>query len=370
MITSSLEHIKVAGVAAAVPARRVLSESYGSVLGEETVRKLIEKTGVRQCYHAHEKQTASDLAFSAAEYLMREKEISPASIGVLLFVSSCPDYSILPPTSMVLQKRLGIPQDCIVYDINLNCSGFVYGLQTAASLLLSTTARRALVLIGDTMSKNVSPYDTSRILFGDGGAAALLEKTPEAGTAMRFGLRSDGNRFTSIIVPAGGFRRPRIFDEDAVKTDEKHRSADHLHMNGLDVFNFAMRDVCRLLADFEEYFQISPRELDAVVFHQANLSILRQLTRKLKIPSEKVPISITRYGNTASASLPVAICDAFGASVENGTKNIMICGFGVGLSWGAAALALDTDAVLPVIHTDDYYSDGAMEYYRQAASEN
>ena len=361
MIASSLEHVKVAGIAAALPTHKVHSRDYGGVFGEKTVEKLIAATGVRECYHAHEKQTASDLAFSAAEHLLAEKNIDAGSIGVLLFATTSADY-LTPSSSMVLHKRLKASQDCIVYDIDLGCSGFVYGLQAAASLLRTTTAERALLLVGDTGSKIVSPYDTSRILFGDAGAVALLERTEEDVPPMRFGLKSDGERFKAIIIPAGGLRDRDAPHEYVMWPDGLRRTGYHFYMDGMETFNFTMRDVPRLFEEFTGYFRISHEDVDALVLHQPNAFILKHLAKRLGVPLEKVPLTIGHYGNTGSASIPVTICDAFGG--KQGVKRLMLSGFGIGLSWGVASLELDLNAVLPVIHTDDYYKDGIVSHDR------
>lgn len=359
MIASAFEHIKISGVSAAVPTHKVCSAEYEKLFGKETVEKIVASTGVKECYHAHEKQTSSDLAFAAAEHLLQAKSIDPKTIGVLVFVVAYADYHV-PASAMVLQKRLKLPQDCIVYDINLACSGIVYGLQTVASLLQCSTAQRALLLTGDITSKVVSPCDTSRLLFGDAGAAILLEKTEET-VPMRFGLKSDGERFKALIVPAGGFRNPDVSHEMELWADGNRRSDYNLYMNGPDVFSFTMTDVPALFKEFMEYYHVSADDVDTLVLHQPNAFILKHLARKIRVPMEKVPISLDRYGNTSGASIPLTMCDLYG-SQRNKMQHIMISGFGVGLSWGVATLTLDADAVLPVIHTDDYYQDGGVSH--------
>ena len=359
MIASSFEHIKIIGVAGAVPMEKICNEDYAQLFGEETVKKIIASTGVKESYHVRAEQTASDLAFAAADHLLKEKGIDPKTVGVLLFAGSYLDYWV-PPTALVLHKRLGLSMDCIAYDFDLACSGIIYGLQLAASLLQCSTASRALLLVGDSTSKTISIQDTSRLLFGDGGAAILLEKVEET-TPMQFGLRSDGSRFKSIIVPAGGFRNPDAPREAVKWADGNIRSDYNLYMNGMDVFSFTMTDVPALFKEFMEQYQISAQDCDALVMHQPNAFIIRHLAKKIKMPMEKVPLSLDRYGNTSVASIPITLCDAYGG--ESGeTLRLMLAGFGVGLSWGIAALSLETNAVLPIIHTDDYYQDGGVSH--------
>lgn len=359
MIASTFDHIKITGVASAAPTHKVHNEDYAELFGKETVDKIIASTGVRESYHVHEKQVASDLAFAAAENLLQQKGVDPQSIGALLFAVSYPDYFV-PPSAFVLHKRLGLSTDCIVYDFDLACSSVIYGLQLAASLLQSSTAQKALFLVGDTTSKTVSPYDTSRLLFGDGGGAILLEKKEES-VPMQFGLKSDGSRFKAIIVPAGGFRNPNGSREMDVWSDSNRRSDYNLYMNGTDVFSFTMTDVPALFKEFMEYYHVTADDVDKLVMHQPNAFILKHLAKKIKIPMEKVPLSLDRYGNTSGASIPFTLSDTYGGQ-SGQTHRLIIAGFGVGLSWGVATLTLDTDAVLPIIHTDDYYQDGGVSH--------
>ena len=359
MISSEFNHIKITGVAAAAPTKKVYSNDYAEQFGDEIVQKLIASTGVKECYHAHEKQIASDLASAAAKHLLEEKRIDPKSIGVLIFAVVFPDY-FCPSSAMVLQKRLGLSQDCIVYDINLGCSGTIYGLQAAASLLQCSSAQRALLLVGDTTSKVISPYDTSCILFGDAGGAILMEKT-DTFMPMQFGLKSDGERFKALIVPAGGFRNPNASREMELWADGNRRSDYNLYMNGADVFSFTMTDVPALFKEFMEHYHVAIEDVDALILHQPNAFILKHLAKKLNIPMNKVPLTLDRYGNTGGVSIPVTLCDAYGMR-HGESRRLMLSGFGVGLSGGVAMLSLDTDAVLPIIHTDDYYQDGGVSH--------
>ncbi|MEG1752295.1 MAG: ketoacyl-ACP synthase III [Christensenella sp.] len=359
MLKSVFHNVKITGISCAVPTKYVSNESYYPLFGKEDVDKIIDTTGIKGGYHVHEKQTASDLAFVAADRLLTEKNIDRSTIGALIFVVSYPDYFV-PSTACVLQKRLNLSMDCLVFDMNMACSGFVFGLHTAASFLQSTNISRALVLVGDSTSKVVSPNDKSRMLFGDAGGAALIELDDNAET-INFGLKNDGARFKSIIVPAGAFRMPNAPREQTVWFDQNTRSDYNLFMNGADVFSFTMSDVPSLLKEFMEFYETSVDDVDALVFHQPNGFILKHLAKKVKIPLDKVPLSLPKYGNTSGVSIPVTLCDAYGA--EQGTSHhIIICGFGVGLSWGVASLTLETDGILPIIHTDDYYTDGLVEH--------
>ncbi|MDR1656436.1 MAG: ketoacyl-ACP synthase III [Deltaproteobacteria bacterium] len=359
MIASTLEGIKITGLASAVPTKKVSNVDYCTLFGQETVDKIIATTSVEECYHVHENQTASDLAFAAARHLLEQLDIPLKSIGLLIFVVTYPDYFV-PATANVLHKRLGLSTDCLAFDMNLACSGFVVGLQTTGALLKASSARYALLLVGDSTSKVVSPDDKSRLLFGDGGAAVLLEAA-NAATPMHFGVRTDGRRFKSIIVPAGAFRQPQASKEPELWGDGNTRTDYHLFMDGTNVFSFTMTDVPALIKEFLEYHQLNIENFDSVVFHQPNAFILKHLAKKIKLPLEKMPLSLDRYGNTSGASIPITLSDAFGL-VPEGRKHLLLSGFGVGLSWALASVSLEAGSILPIIHTDEYHQDGLVSH--------
>lgn len=359
MLSSTIKGIKVAGISSAVPNTKVDNTEYNNVFDEDTVRKTIESTGVKSTYHSIGKQTASDLAYVAAKKLIEKKGINPAEIGILLFVSAHHDY-IAPATAFVIQKQIGIPEDSIVFDINLGCSGFVYGMQIGASLLQNCVANKALILFGDSSSRVVSPKDTSRLLFGDSGAALLLEKTSDDSDVMSFGLKSDGTRFNEIYVPAGGFRHMNGSHELKMEEDGRERSDYHSHMNGTNVFVFSVTDVPKLVREFMKDKEITPDDVDMLFMHQPNMFIIKNLLKKLKFPEEKAPVTIDRYGNTSAVSIPITMCDYYGEK-KDGKKNMLLLGFGIGLSWGVANVTIDTENILPVINSDYCFEDGLLD---------
>lgn len=360
MIVSEFQNIRIAGISAAVPTRRVEAHEYDELFGKDMVDKNIASTGVQATYHALREQTSSDFAYVAARHLMEELNIDPDSIGILLFTATYLDY-IVPPTACVLQKRLGLSQDCIAYDINLACSGYVYGLQSACALLNSSSAQRALLLTGDITSKTVSTQDKSRMLFGDGGTATIIEK--QKGTKqVRFGLKTDGNRFKSIIIPSGAYRNMDGSRELVQWEDGNIRSDYDLFMNGTEVFSFTMTDVPKLVTEFMEHYGNNSEDYDSFIFHQPNLFILKHLAKKIKVPLDKMPVSLDRYGNTSGCAIPITICDAFGGKKQD-EKRLFLYGFGVGLSWGCADITMDADVcILPIEHTDDYYREGGLKH--------
>lgn len=358
MITADFNNIKISGIAAAAPTKRVDAHDYDSLFGEEIVKKNILTTGVKQAFHASKEQTSSDLAYVAAVRLMKEMNIDPRSIDVLIFTAAYLDYQV-PPTACVLHGRLGLKQDCIAFDTNLGCSGFVYALQTMGGILNNSSAKRGLLLTGDITSKVVSPLDKSRMIFGDAGTATLIEKVDDA-EPIHIGMRTDGSRFKSIIVPAGAYRNVDATRERTVWPDGNTRSEFDLFMNGMDVFSFSMSDVPKMAKEFMAQYNLSPTDFDAFVFHQPNLFILKHLIKKLGSTTDKMCVSLDRYGNTSVCAIPLTICDAFANVAEK--KNLFLYGFGVGLSWACASVTLDTTHVYGIEHTDDYFKDGGVEH--------
>ena len=359
MITSRFTGIRVGGIATALPTTRIDNMDYAEKFGEDTVKKNIQMTGIKESYHCSPEQTVSDLGFAAAENLLNEKQIDRSTIGALIFVASYADY-FSPATSFVLQKRLGLPIDCAVYDINLACSGFIYGVQAMCSLMQCSNIERGLIIIGDSTSKTASPLDKSCMLFGDAGSAILLEKSAEA-RDITICVRSDGNRFKSIIVPEGAFRRNGGSRERVEWADGNIRSDYDLYLNGTDVFNFAITDAPKLILEYLEATGTTSADYDCLLLHQANLFIMKHVAKKAGFKMDRVPVSLDRYGNSSGTTIPVTICDRYAGGTE-GRIHALASGFGAGLSWGVMNLDFNTEDILPIIHTDDYYKDGGVSH--------
>ena len=309
-------------------------------------------------YKALPEQTASDLATAAAEELFRRTNIDRGEIGLMVLVTQSPDYR-RPSSASVVQKRLELPMDCSCMEINLGCSGFVYGLQTAMSMMNASDAKYGLLLLGETASKLVDPHDKSIVMmYGDAGAAILLEKTEEDIGAITL-LRSDGSRYKAIILPAGGFRDMNPGHERFMCSDGIERSLYDIYMDGASVFSFSITDVPKALQDYLDYTGTTTADYDAFVFHQANEFIIKQLIRKLKLKKDAVPISLDRYGNTGGISIPLTLCDAYGEN-GSGAKRVLMAGFGIGLSWGVTSMSINFNMVFPITQTSEYYIEGKI----------
>lgn len=353
-------YIKVAGVACAVPKNEVKTESYKPVFGDEEVDKFMAMTGVKASRRTLEHQTCSDLGYRAARELLAHKGVKPEEIGALLFSSHSPDYR-RPSTAFVLQHRLGVPEEAVCYDISLGCSSLVVGMQTMASIMNTSDMKYGLLFVGDTAGKSVNPHDrSSAMLFGEAGAVMLLEKTKNEADQIKALVRSDGSGFKYMIIPGGGYRNLHASEEVVMCADGNERTLMNSFIQGTSVFTFTIFDVPRLIKDFWKQTATGPDDYDCFAFHQANLYILKQIAKKTKIPFERLPITLDRYGNTSGASAIVSLCDVYGGGNDNKTIKVMACGFGIGISLGATSFEIYTDGILPIMEDDEIYTEGLI----------
>lgn len=353
------KNIKVSGIAAAVPENILKTESFKAIFGEEDVDKFINMVGVKESHRTSEHQTASDLGFTAAQKLLEHKGIDPKDIGAVVFSSHSPDYR-RPSTAFILQHRLGIGKEAVVFDISLGCSSLVYGMEAVCSMMNCSDIDKALLFVGDTAGKSVYPNDRSScMLFGEAGAVMLLEKTEEESN-IEFLLRSDGSGYKYMIIPGGGYRNLHASEEVVMCQDGNPRTLMNSFIQGTSVFTFTIFDVPRVLKDFWAKTGTTVEDYDVFAFHQANLYILRQIAKKTKIPMDKLPISLDRYGNTSGASAIVTLCDKYGEVDDDKTLRVLTCGFGIGLSWGVASFDINTDDILPIMTDGTVFEEGII----------
>lgn len=343
-----VEDVAVKGLSVALPKNEETNSDLGLMTKKEQAK--FEKTvGILRRRVAPREMTASDLCVGAAERLLEVTGVSPADIGVLIFVSQTPDHTV-PGSASQIQFRLGIPTTALAMDINQGCAGYVYGLGTIASLLASSASQYALLLVGDTITHTLSPTDKStRPIFSDAGSATLLERKSGA-AAMHFQLQSDGKGYQAIHIPHGGTRFPLAPTSFEVKVQEGglERAACHLEMRGLEVFHFALKEVAPNIHRLMEAAGANLDEVDRFVFHQANLLLNESIRKKLRLPAEKVPYTLAHFGNTSSGTVPVTLVDQVLLSNPTAHRKLCLSGFGVGLSWGSALLET-ADLIVPPI---------------------
>lgn len=352
-------NIKISAVSAAVPTETVKIESFTGRFGEEYVSKFSESTGVKEFRRTKEYQTASDLCCAAAENIISTKQVDRSEIGLLIFVAHSTDYR-RPATACVLHKRLGLNKNCAAFDIALGCSAFIYGLQTACSMMASSDVRKAMLLVGESLTKMVNPRDKSvAMLFGDGGAAILLEKT-DVESEIQGLLKTDGTGYRAIIAPAGGFRNLNASAENITWPDGNVRTLYNTTMQGEDVFAFTISAVPRTVKEFLKLTDTTIDDYGCLAFHQANQFIQKMLCKKLKADPSMMPLCLDRFGNPSAPAIPLVMCDHFGQVEESKNIRFLMCGFGVGLSWGVCSAIINTADILPIIESDEIFEEGII----------
>ncbi|WP_242135034.1 3-oxoacyl-ACP synthase III family protein [Aestuariivivens marinum] len=342
MASFSIQHIEFTGIAAAVPkTRKVNAENV--YFPKEDVEKFTQTTGVAEFRVAGKNLTTSDLGYEAAKKLISDMDIDKNTIDVLIFVSQTPDYLFVPNTAPILQDKLGLSKGCLAFDIPLGCSGFVYGFSAMASYLQNPAFKKGLLICGDTSSKTINPEDKSTaLLFGDAATAAIIERK-EGVTPFHFNMGSDGSGYKAIIIEEGGFRNP--YNDNSLTVIDYgegiKRNGCQLALDGMDVFGFGITQAPKTVKELFEYASIENSDIDFAVFHQANKMMNEMIRKKLKLEKEKVPYSLEKFGNTSSASIPLTMVTELKEQLSSGKNRLLLCGFGVGLSWGSCYLTTE-----------------------------
>ena len=304
---------------------------------EWSVDKVAAKVGVQRRHLAGEHETAGDMAEKAALNLFRENGIDPKDIDFLLLCTQSPDY-FLPSTACLLQHRLGIPTSVGAFDYNLGCSGCIYGMAVAKGLIAAGIAKNVLLLTAETYQKYLHPSDKSnRSIFGDGAAACVIstEGIAEIGN---FSLGTDGSGAEYLRVKSGAARCKKA--TSAVCEDEEGHLQfdDYLYMNGSAIFNFTLDTVPLMVQEIMKNNRIDEGSVDFYVFHQANKFMLNTLRKVCDLPKDKFYINLEETGNTVSSTILIALKDAIDQGLVSSGMQVMIAGFGVGLSWGGTML--------------------------------
>lgn len=335
----SFENVGVTALSACVPKNIEKIQDLTYMLPARDVEKLENMVGIRQRRLADEKTCSSDMCFAAAEKLFEDNNVDRKSIDMLLFLSQTGDFAI-PITSAILQNRLGLPKTTACMDVNLGCSGFIYGLSTAFSYVCNPNINKVLLLVGECNSKVHCRQDKSAWpLFGDAGSACLIEKG--SFDKSYFYLGTDGSGSETIRMKAsiaGRFPVNPTSFEEKLQDDGYVRSDVHVKLDGMDVFAFTLNIIQKSIRNVLEFAKKTDSDVDYYLLHQANKFIIDNAVRKLKINPQKVPINIDRYGNVSSPSIPLLVVTEFNDKSELG--NVALCGFGVGLSWGSSYLNL------------------------------
>jgi 3-oxoacyl-[acyl-carrier-protein] synthase-3 len=351
MTTFSISGVRIAGVASAVPRKVRTAKDEAPNFPGENIEKLAQSTGVVE-RHISKTLFPSDLGEAAARGIMSAMQWDKDSIDVLVFITQSSDYR-LPGNACLLQARLGLSDECIAFDVNLGCSGYVYGLAQVGGLLSSMGKGRALLVVGDSACFT-SPLDKSTVfLFGDGVSATALERDLTA-PPMHFVLGTDGRGAQHLIIPAGG-ARCRPSPETSVRKAREGgnvRSDEDLYMNGAEIFAFTLRAVPDLVRKTMTAANWNLDTVDYFVFHQANALMLKLLGKKCGVPEPKMPLSLGKFGNTSGASIPVTMTACLSEKLTE-PQRLLLVGFGVGLSWGGAAVQTAGMVVPEMIYVEE-----------------
>lgn len=314
----------LSGIVSALPAHREGLEELSKRFGYENAAKITNATGIESRHIVRPGQTCADLGFHAAEHLLTELNLDRAAVDLILFVTQTPDYA-LPGNALILQHRLHLPKSCLAFDVNLGCSGYVYGLWQAAQLLQNLPHGRALLITGDTTSTTLDENDRSVApLFGDAASATLIERC--RGRTMTFNLGSDGAGAPYLIQREGGHRNPG--------------NPRSLFMDGTQVFAFTLREIPKNIRTCLADHGWDTTDLDYAVLHQANAIMLKHIAAKIGLSERQLVIAMRDTGNTSSASIPLAMTQGLTKELTGEHQRLLLSGFGVGWSWGSCALEI------------------------------
>jgi 3-oxoacyl-[acyl-carrier-protein] synthase-3 len=334
--------IRIESIAYALPERRVTNAELRAEYPEWDFERLEMRTGVFQRHVAADGETALDFAVRACEQLMAEGRLRPDEIDAVVFCTQSPDY-IMPPNSCLLHGRLSMRTDVLAFDMTLACSGYVYALQLAASLIGSGASKRVLLATADTYTRYIHPGDrATRCLFGDGGAVSVIGPSGDGRGVRHIRCGTAGKHFEKFMIPAGGMRVQRSAEtaRTAVDRSGNVRTAEHITMDGLGVLSFFNATVPQAVHCVLAESGLSLDDIDLFVFHQASQVALDSLVTALRIPREKMVYDLAETGNLVSASIPIALCRALDSGRARPGQLALLCGFGVGLSWGTALVDL------------------------------
>lgn len=329
----------LAHIAEYLPKARLINETLASEFPDWSVEKIAKKTGIQSRPIAAENQTAVDLGIGACEQLFKEVPSARGQVDFLIFCTQTPDY-LLPTSACLIQERLNLSKHVGAFDMNLGCSGFVYGLAMAKSIVQSNLAKNVLLVCSDTYSKLIKANDKSnRTLFGDAATAALIRSDEGKFRLGEFVFGTDGSGAENLIVRNGGLRNRQTSCEDVLDDDGNFQRNDAcLYMNGAKIFSFASTEVPKLYDRLLTKLNLESDQIDRVVLHQANSYMLEHLRRRMRVEKDKFVVHMKELGNTVSSSIPLAVNRELACRPVKAAEQWCLIGFGVGYSSAACML--------------------------------
>ena len=308
------------------PKNTLTNDTISEQFPEWNSEKILQKIGIEQRYIADKDECASDMAAQAVLTLIEEHLLDKNAIDFLLLCTQTPDH-ILPTTACIVQDKVGLPTTCAALDINQGCSGYIYGLSVASSLITSGNFKNVILVTVDTYTKYVHPKDKGNLsIFGDAATATLISTEGEY-LIGKSTLGTDGTGAENLIIRNGGTRSAR--NENPDDWD------NFIDMKGAKIFNFIVKRTPEVVYNNLEINGLNKEDIDLFIFHQANTHILNKVREDMEIPEEKFVIEMRYYGNTISSSIPIAFLEHLRKYPEKAKNKIQLVGFGVGYSWGA-----------------------------------
>ena len=330
--------VKINNIEYYLPEKIVTNDQLAKQFPDWSSNKIEKKVGIRERHIVKENETALDLALIVGKKILENYDKD--KIDFLLFCTQSPEY-YLPSGACILQDRLGLNKNIGAFDYNLGCSGFVYGLALAKSLITSKIATNILLITSETYSKYIHPKDKSiRTIFGDAAAATIIEKSKEEKIG-EFVLGTDGSGYKNLIVPNGGLRNR--YDPSAKEIDDGSgniRTDNNLYMNGPEIFNFTIKAVPKVVSETLKKNNTTLDEIDYVIFHQSNKYMNEYLRKKINIPKNIFCENLLLKGNTVSTTIPIAIKDSLEGKFIKRNNKVLLVGFGVGYSWSGTIITI------------------------------
>lgn len=351
----SVEGVRMVGVSAAVPSLVEENSSLQSFLSREEYERFVASTGVER-RHVSQRLLSSDLCVAAANKLIDDLGWSRESVDGLVVVTQSPDY-MRPSNATLIQNRLGLSKECAAECISFGCSGWVYGMATAAGMI-AMGLKRVLLCCGEGMQA-YNPLDKSTYpLFGSAGTCTALEANAEA-SAMQFHLATDGSGWRSIIIPDGGYRNPCTEKSYEIREFDGgiRRNRMNTALDGMDVFAFGISRPPKSIKALCSHFNLSIDVIDYFLLHQANLFLNAKIAKKVGIPLEKCPHNIEDFGNSSSGTIPLLMATRLKTELSEKHLNLVGCAFGVGLSWGSIHFETERLMVSDLVFVGDEYAE-------------
>jgi 3-oxoacyl-[acyl-carrier-protein] synthase-3 len=336
--------MKKAGIKAVecyLPERVLTNDDITAMFPRWDMVRAERLTGIRRRHVEDDNTPASEMACRAASKLFAKDGAGKDSVDFVIVVTQSGDYR-MPATACILQNRLGLSRSVGAMDINQGCAGYVYGLMTAKALVECGAAKKILLITVEKTSFFMHPTDaTLRTLQGDAATATLVSSERPLAEIGDADFGTDGGAFDNIIVPYGGSAEAleRKMDDTS---GARYQHPDFVNMKGMEIFNFSVTEVPETINAALGKNGLAIGDVDYFILHQANAIIIRTIAEKLKIPPEKIPMNIDRVGNTSSCSIPLLLSEVLSdPRIKRGDK-ILLCGFGVGLSWATTVLRISS----------------------------